>query len=85
MQLHPTGPDDAVRRPGLEVVRVFCEVPPRIDVVVPGGDDVRVAGGPHVLNKRQAVEGTLKIIARTLEEQPQGIHLTIDDYAEYIE
>lgn len=44
-----------------------------------------MAGGPHVLNKRQAVEGTLKIIARTLEEQPQGIHLTIDDYAEYIE
>jgi hypothetical protein len=33
----------------------------------------------------QAVERTLKIIARTPEEEPQGIHLTIDDHAGYIE
>ncbi len=39
---------------------------------------------PHVRDKREAVERTLAIIARTLEQEPQGIRLTIQDYGEYI-
>jgi hypothetical protein len=38
-----------------------------------------------VQDKRQAVERTLAIIARTLEEEPRGLELTLDNYAEYIE
>ncbi len=39
---------------------------------------------PDVKDKREAVGRTLALIARTLEEEPRGIHLTIDNYKEYI-
>ena len=39
---------------------------------------------PQVRDKREAVGRTLAIIARTLDEQPHPIRLTIDDYANYI-
>ena len=39
---------------------------------------------PQVRDKREAVARTLAIIARTLDEQPHPIRLTIDDYANYI-
>jgi hypothetical protein len=39
---------------------------------------------PEVKDKREAVSRTLKIIARTIDEEPKGIHLTIDTYRDYI-
>ena len=39
---------------------------------------------PRVRDKRDAVHRTLAVIARTLEEEPQGINLTINDYGKYI-
>jgi len=39
---------------------------------------------PRVRDKREAVHRTLAVIARTLEEEPQGINLTINDYGKYI-
>ncbi len=39
---------------------------------------------PRVNDRREAVRRTLAIIARTLEETPAGVHLTLDDYARYI-
>jgi len=39
---------------------------------------------PAVKDKREAVSRTLAIIARTLDEQPQDIHLSIDNYRSYI-
>ena len=45
VQLDAVGADDAVRRPGLEEVGLLGEVPARVDVVVPGGDDVGVLAG----------------------------------------
>jgi hypothetical protein len=39
---------------------------------------------PHVHDKREAVGRTLAIIARTLEEQPHPIRLTLQNYASYI-
>jgi len=40
---------------------------------------------PKVRDRRQAVGRTTDIIARTIEDQPQGIHLSIDDYGKYID
>lgn len=39
---------------------------------------------PQVLDKREAVHRTMAIIARTIEEEPRDIHLTIDHYRHYI-
>ncbi len=39
---------------------------------------------PQVRDKRDAVRRTIDLIARTLDEEPQGIHLTIEDYNKYI-
>ncbi|HEV2178144.1 MAG TPA: hypothetical protein VGW33_13235 [Terriglobia bacterium] len=39
---------------------------------------------PAVRDKREAVSRTLAIIARTLDEEPRGIRLTIEDYGKYI-
>ncbi|MGH9431558.1 MAG: hypothetical protein ACRD3T_08445 [Terriglobia bacterium] len=39
---------------------------------------------PEVKDKREAVSRTLSIIARTIDEEPKGIHLTIDNYRDYI-
>ena len=40
---------------------------------------------PRVRDKRQAVERTLALIARTLEEEPRGIRLTIDTYSDFLD
>src|SRR5439155_642741 len=39
---------------------------------------------PRVRDKRQAVERTLGLIARTLDEEPWGIRLTIDNYSDFL-
>ncbi len=39
---------------------------------------------PRVRDKREAVRRTIALIARTLEEEPQGINLTIENYGRYI-
>lgn len=39
---------------------------------------------PQVPNKREAVGRTMAVIARTLDEEPRNIHLTIEDYGRYI-
>jgi hypothetical protein len=39
---------------------------------------------PSVSNKREAVARTMEIIARTLDEEPRSIHLTIDDYRSFL-
>ncbi|MGH9453940.1 MAG: hypothetical protein ACRD2O_08225, partial [Terriglobia bacterium] len=39
---------------------------------------------PEVKDKREAVSRTLEIIARTIDEEPEGIHLTIENYRDYI-
>jgi hypothetical protein len=39
---------------------------------------------PGVSSKRQAVERTMRIIARTLREEPRGVHLTLENYGAYI-
>ena len=39
---------------------------------------------PDVKDKREAVSRTLEIIARTIDEEPKGIHLTIENYRDYI-
>jgi len=39
---------------------------------------------PQVKDKREAVSRTLGIIARTIDEEPEGIHLTIENYRDYI-
>ncbi len=39
---------------------------------------------PRVRDKREAVGRTMALIARTLEEEPQGVHLTIENYGQYI-
>ncbi|MFB3923981.1 MAG: hypothetical protein ACE145_19845 [Terriglobia bacterium] len=40
---------------------------------------------PGVRDKRQAVARTMSVIARTLDETPQGIRLSIENYARYID
>ncbi len=40
---------------------------------------------PRVADKREAVGRTLAMIARTLDEEPHGLHLTIQNYHQYIE
>ena len=40
---------------------------------------------PRVHDKREAVRRTIALIARTLHEEPVGIHLTIDNYSSYIQ
>lgn len=40
---------------------------------------------PRVRDKREAVGRTMSVIARTLDEEPRGIHLSIDDYRRYVE
>jgi hypothetical protein len=40
---------------------------------------------PRVRDKREAVGRTMSVIARTLDDEPRGIHLTIDDYSRYID
>ena len=40
---------------------------------------------PRVRDKREAVGRTMSVIARTLDEEPHGIHLTIDNYGKYID
>ena len=39
---------------------------------------------PRVHDKRQAVELTLALIARTVEREPHPIHLTLDNYRDYL-
>lgn len=39
---------------------------------------------PKVSTKREAVGRTMDIIARTLDEEPRSVHLTIEDYGKYI-
>jgi len=39
---------------------------------------------PLVKDKREAVRRTLAIIGRTVDEEPKGIHLTIENYRDYI-
>jgi hypothetical protein len=39
---------------------------------------------PQVPDKREAVRRTMALIARTLDEEPQDIHLTLADYGKYI-
>lgn len=40
---------------------------------------------PSVRDKREAVGRTLAIIARTLDEEPRGIHLSVENYGKYID
>lgn len=40
---------------------------------------------PKVRDKREAVGRTMAIIARTLDEEPEDIHLSIEDYGKYID
>lgn len=40
---------------------------------------------PSVRDKRHAVARTMAVIARTLDETPQGIHLSIEDYGKYVD
>ncbi len=40
---------------------------------------------PSVRDKRQAVGRTMDVIARTLDEEPQGVHLTIENYGKFID
>ena len=40
---------------------------------------------PRVRDRRAAVGRTMAIIARTLEEEPEGIHLSIENYRRYID
>jgi len=40
---------------------------------------------PGVRDKRQAVARTMSVIARTLDETPQGIHLSIENYGKYVD
>ncbi len=39
---------------------------------------------PQVRDKREAVGRTIDLIARTLEEEPTGIHLSLEGYSRYI-
>jgi hypothetical protein len=39
---------------------------------------------PRVRDRREAVGRTMSVIARTLDEEPRGIHLSIDDYSRYV-
>ncbi len=39
---------------------------------------------PKVSNKREAVGRTIDLIARTLDEEPRNVHLTLEDYAKYL-
>lgn len=39
---------------------------------------------PKVPDKREAVSRTMSIIARTLDEEPQNIRLTVEDYGKFI-
>lgn len=40
---------------------------------------------PRVRDKREAVSRTMQVIARTLDEEPKGIHLSIDNYGSYVD
>jgi hypothetical protein len=40
---------------------------------------------PRVRDRREAVRRTMALIARTLDEEPKGIHLSIEDYRRYID
>jgi len=40
---------------------------------------------PRVRDRRAAVACTMAIIARALEEEPEGIHLSIENYRSYID
>ena len=40
---------------------------------------------PSVRDKRHAVTRTMAVIARTLDETPQGIHLSIENYGKYVD
>ncbi len=42
-------------------------------------------GDPAVHSKREAVERTMGIIARTLDEEPRGISLTLQDYDRFVQ
>ena len=39
---------------------------------------------PRVGDRREAVRRTMALIARTLEEEPQGIHLSLEDYGNFV-
>ena len=39
---------------------------------------------PSIHDKREAVEQTLAIIARTIEQEPHPIHLTLDNYRDFL-
>jgi hypothetical protein len=39
---------------------------------------------PSVNTKREAVGRTMQVIARTLDEEPRDIHLTLENYTQYI-
>jgi hypothetical protein len=39
---------------------------------------------PHVSDKREAVRRTIELIARTLQDEPRDIHLTLENYAAFI-
>ena len=38
---------------------------------------------PAVHSKREAVERTMAVIARTLDEEPRGVALSLEDYGRY--
>ena len=58
VQLDPAGADHAVRRPGVDEVRVLGEVAARVDVVVAGRDDVVVVRlVPQVRGDRRGHRG----------------------------
>jgi hypothetical protein len=57
VQLDPAGADDAVRGPGLHVVRPGGEVRAGVDVVVPGRDHAVVRAGPQVRGDRRGDRG----------------------------
>jgi hypothetical protein len=48
--------------------------------------DVRHAHNrhPRVRDRREAVRRTMALIARTLAEEPKGIHLSLEDYGNFV-
>jgi len=62
-----------------ELFRVMCQATRCYDL------NTTLQKDPSVRDKRQAVARTMSVIARTLDEEPRGIHLTIDNYSKYID
>ena len=40
---------------------------------------------PGVNDKKEAVERTIQLLARVIEEVPEGLHLTLNDFQTYLD